>query len=87
MLIRRKAKGEPVKTVHAKIVGNKAVLPREEFERLVELARQTEDIELLTLEDDVPTAALMLLADECGAFEFWKELGEEVYSMQDGEPV
>jgi hypothetical protein len=87
MLIRRKAKGEQVKTVHAKIVGNKAVLPREEFEWLVKLARQTEDIQLLTLEDDVPTAALMLLADECGSFEFWKEQGEEVYSMQDGEPV
>jgi hypothetical protein len=43
--------------------------------------------ELLTFDDDVPTAALMRLADEGGVFEFWKEQGEEVYSMHDGEPV
>lgn len=74
-------------TVHAQLIGDKAVLSRDEFECLVELARRSERIELQVEEDDVPTAASMRLAETGGAFDFWKEEGEDLYSEEDGEPV
>ena len=45
-------------TVHARLIGGKVVLSRDEFECLVELERQSERIELQIEEDDVPTAAI-----------------------------
>jgi hypothetical protein len=74
-------------TVHAQLIGDKAVLSRDEFECLVELARRSERIELQVEEDDVPTAAIMQLAETGGAFDFWKEEGEDLYSEEDGGPV
>ena len=67
-------------TVHAQFVGDKAMLPRAEFERLVELARQSEGIELQMYEDDVPTLGIMLLAEQGGSFDFWNQEGEDIYS-------
>ena len=74
-------------TIHAQLIGDQALLPRSELERLVELARQSEAIDLELQEDDVPTRAIMRLAEQGGAFDFWKEEGENIYSAQDGEPV
>ena len=74
-------------TVHAQLIGDKVVLSRDEFECLVELARRSERIELQIEEDDVPTAAIMRLAETGGAFDFGKEEGEDLYSEEDGEPV
>jgi len=74
-------------TVHAQVVGDTALLPKAEFERLVELARQSEEIELQLLEDDLPTRSIMRLAEQSGAFDFWREEGEDIYSAEDGEPV
>ena len=74
-------------TVHALLIGDKALLSRDEFECLVELARRSERIELQVEEDDVPTAAIMRLAETGGAFDFWKEEGEDLYSEEDGEPI
>jgi hypothetical protein len=74
-------------TVHAQLLGDKAVLSRDEFECLVELARRSERIELQVEEDDVPTAAIMRLAETGGAFDFWKDEAEDLYSEEDGEPV
>jgi hypothetical protein len=37
-------------------------------------------------EDDVPTLGIMRLAEQSGAFDFWQE-GEDIYSIEDGEPV
>jgi hypothetical protein len=74
-------------TVHAQLIGDKAVLSRDEFECLGELARRSERIELQVEEDDVPTAAIMRLAETGGAFDFWKEEGEDLYSEEDDEPV
>lgn len=74
-------------TVHAQLIGDKAVLSRDEFECLVKLARRSQRIELQVEEDDVPTAAIMRLAETGGAFDFWKEEGEDLYSEEDGEPV
>jgi hypothetical protein len=46
-------------TIHVQCIGDKALLPQSEFERLVE---------------------------QSGAFDFWQE-GEDIYSIEDGEPV
>ncbi len=73
--------------IHARLIGDQAVLPRGELERLVELARQSEAIELELDADDVPTRAIMQLAEQGGAFDFWKQEGENIYSAQDGEPL
>jgi hypothetical protein len=73
--------------VHAQQVGNQAVLPWAEFERLVELARQHEEVEVRLREDDLPTLGIMRLIDQGGAFDFWQEEGEDIYSIEDGEPV
>lgn len=63
------------------------MLPHNELERLVELARQNEEIKLHIHEDNVSTLSLMRLAEQSGAFDFWKEEGEDIYSVEDGEPV
>jgi len=62
-------------------------LAKVEFECLVELARRSERIELQVEEDDVPTSTIMRLAETGGAFDFWQELGEDLYLEEDGEPV
>ena len=74
-------------TIHAQIIGDHAILPRSNLEWLVELARRSEEIELQMHEDDVPTLVLMRLVERGGAFDFWKEEGEDIYSAEDGEPV
>jgi hypothetical protein len=74
-------------TIHAQLIGDQAVLPRSELERLVEIARQSEPIDLELTEGDVLTREIMRLADQGGAFDFWKEEAENLYSPQDGEPL
>jgi hypothetical protein len=74
-------------TIHVQRVGDKAVLPQRDFDRLVELARQHEEIAVEMHQDDVPTLGVMRLAEEGGSFDFWKEAGEDIYSAEDGEPV
>jgi hypothetical protein len=73
-------------TVHAKLTGDKAVLPRGEFERLVELARQTEPVKVCPENED-PEAGFARLAVEGRAFDFWNEAGEDIYSGRDGEAL
>jgi hypothetical protein len=74
-------------TIHAQLIGDKAILRREELERLLELARRSEGIELQLDSDDVPTIGIMRLAEQGKAFDFWMEQGEDIYSAQDGEPI
>jgi hypothetical protein len=74
-------------TIHVQRVGDKALLPQNELERLVELARLREGIAVQIDEDDVPTLAVMRLVEEGGAFDFWQEDAEDIYSAEDGEPV
>ncbi|MFH1116882.1 MAG: hypothetical protein V1792_23445 [Pseudomonadota bacterium] len=74
-------------TIHVQHVGDQALLPRSEFERLLELARQCGEIVIRPSEDDVPTPGIMRLAEAGGAFDFWGEAGEDIYSPEDGEPV
>jgi hypothetical protein len=51
------------------------------------LARQYEEIAVQMHEDDVPTLGMMRLAEQGGAFDFWREASEDIYSAEDGEPV
>ena len=74
-------------TIHVQCIGDKALLPQSEFERLVELAQRYEEITVQMQEDDVPTLGIMRLAEESGAFDFRQEEGEDIYSIEDGEPV
>ncbi|MGH8072361.1 MAG: hypothetical protein ACRERE_45430 [Candidatus Entotheonellia bacterium] len=74
-------------TIHVQWIGDKALLPQSELERLVELAQRYEEITVQMQEDDVPTLGIMRLAEQSGAFDFWQEEGEDIYSIEDGEPV
>jgi hypothetical protein len=74
-------------TIHVQWIGDKALLPQSELERLVELAQRYEEITVQMQEDDVPTLGIMRLAEQSGAFDFWQEEGEDIYSLEDGEPV
>lgn len=74
-------------TIHAHLIGDRAVIPRQELERLIELARRCEPVELELDEEDVSTLDLMRLAETGGSFDFWLEKGEDIYTAQDGEPL
>ena len=74
-------------TIHVQCIGDKALLFQSDLERLVELAQRSEVITVLRQEDDVPTLGIMRLMEQGGAFDFWKEEGEDIYSAVDGEPV
>ena len=73
--------------IHAQLFDNSALLPRNEFERLVELARRNEAVEVQLQEDEASTQNMMRLAEQGGAFAFWREEGEDIYSVDDGEPL
>ena len=53
-------------TVHAQLVGDKAIVSRTEFEQLVVLARKSDEIDLQTQEEDLPTLGVMRLAERGG---------------------
>jgi len=74
-------------TIHVQHIGDKALLPQSELEQLVELARLHQGIAVEIEDDDVSTLAMMRLAEQGGAFDFWREEGEDVYAESDGEPV
>jgi len=73
--------------IHAQWIGEQAVVPKQDFERLLELARRSEPVGVQTTDDDLSTQAMMRLAATGGAFDFWNEPGEDVYSAKDGEPI
>jgi hypothetical protein len=74
-------------TIHAQMIGDQAVVPRQVLQRLLELARRGESVELELDEADVTTQNLIRLADTGGAFDFWLEEGEDIYTAQDGESL
>jgi len=74
-------------TIQAHLVGHMALIDRGDLDRLLELARRSEEVRLETAEDDLPTITQMRLAEQGGAFDFWKEPAEDIYSLQDGEPI
>jgi hypothetical protein len=68
--------------VHAQLVGDKAVLAREEFDQLMELARRSEEIELRLDEASIPTLGIMQLAEQSGAFD-WLANEDDIYTTDD----
>jgi hypothetical protein len=73
--------------IQAQLIGDRAILPRTQLEQLLELARRSEPVSLQLSNDDLPTVDVMRLAESGGAFEFWHDTGEDIYSATDGEPV
>ena len=73
--------------IHAQWFGEQAVVPKHDFERLLELARKSESIDVQAADEELTTQAMMRLAEAGGAFEFWNEAGEDIYSPQDGAPI
>lgn len=69
-------------TVRAQVVGEQVVLPRADLDRLLELARRVEEVDLQTQQDDLPALGLMLLAEQGGAFA-WLADEEDVYTVDD----
>jgi hypothetical protein len=78
--------GISMTTVRAELTEERAVIARDDFERLVELARRTEPVEVLP-DQERGEPDMARLAQEGGAFNFWKEVGEDIYSPQDGEAI
>ena len=74
-------------TIQAQIAGDSVLLPRDDFNCLVEIARRCEEIELHVLGGPVSTDDMMRLAEQAGAFDFWHDPGEQIYSLTDGDPV
>jgi hypothetical protein len=71
-------------TIHVQLMGDRALVPRSDLQRLVELARMTEPVELKVSSEELTTADMMRLAERGGAFDFWNEAGEDIYSLRDG---
>ncbi len=74
-------------TIHIRCIGEKVLVPQSELELLVKLAQRYEDITVQRQEDDVTTEDIMRLSEQSGAFDFWKDEREDIYSSKDGEPV
>ncbi len=60
-------------TIHVEEVGNRALIDRAELNKLLELARRTEDIQLEISDDEITTRDLMRLADAGGAFDWLRD--------------
>jgi hypothetical protein len=68
--------------LHAHLVGDTAVMPRAEFEKLVELARRSAEVAVHIEEDDTPAAGIRQLAEQGGAFA-WLAEEPDIYSVDD----
>jgi hypothetical protein len=75
-----------VTTIHTQWLGNKIIIPKEEFEQLIEIAKKREEIELQTTEL-VESGKIIDLLGKSGSFDFWKQEGEDIYSIEDGEAI
>jgi hypothetical protein len=69
-------------TVHAEIIGDKALVPRSELERLLEIARRSEPIQVEVNGPALLTQGIMELADAGGAFD-WLADEEDLYDLTD----
>ncbi len=69
-------------TIHAQVFGDQAILPRSELEQLIEVARQSAEVELQIEDDEISTRGLMRLTEQGGAFD-WLADEEDLYSEAD----
>jgi hypothetical protein len=74
-------------TIRIQRLGDKALLSQDELEQLLLLARRHEDVKVQLEEDDLPTTALMRFAEQGGAFDFWLDEAENIYTLEDGEAL
>ncbi len=68
--------------VHARLIGEEAVLPRLELDQIVAIARQSEEIRIEILQDTLPATGIMQLAEKGGAFD-WLADEKESYTVHD----
>ena len=68
-------------------IDGQAIVPKQDFELLLELARKSEPIDVHTADDELTTQSMMRLVETNGAFEFWNATGEDIYSEKDGGPI
>ncbi|MBI3248247.1 MAG: hypothetical protein HYZ50_17210 [Deltaproteobacteria bacterium] len=68
--------------LYAQLIGDKTVVSRAELERLVALARRSEEIELCLETEEIPTVGLLRLAEEGKAFD-WLAEEEDLYNVED----
>lgn len=73
--------------IHAQVIGDRVLLPLQEWERIVEIAQRSEEITIHSQPDDLSSSNWMRFIEMGGAFDFWKEEGEDIYTANDGEPV
>lgn len=73
--------------IHAQLLGSNVLLTRTDWDRLLGLARRSDEVEVRLEGGEVSTANLMRLAEEGGSFDFWHDDAENVYTLADGEPV
>ncbi len=70
--------------LHTQQIGaEKTLVDRAEFQRLVDVARRVEKVELIEIQDDLPTEALVRLVEEAGSFRFLDNPPEDVYTLND----
>ncbi len=70
--------------VHAQSVGSeKALVDRAELQKLIDVARQVEKVELIEVQDDLPVEGLMRLVQEGGSFDFLADPQEDIYTLDD----
>ncbi len=70
--------------VHAQPVGSeKALVDRAELQKLIDVARQVEKVELIEVEDDLPVEGLMRLVQEGASFDFLADPREDIYTLDD----
>ena len=69
-------------TIHVTEVGNRAWIDRDELNKLIELAKCGDDVNLEITGDEVTTQDLMRLADAGGAFD-WLRDEPDLYSEAD----
>jgi len=72
--------------IRVEVFGDKALLAKADLERLVKLAGRCEDVEV-TQQPEHLDSRLMQRAQKGGAFDFWVEEGEGIYSSSDGQAL
>lgn len=69
-------------TIHPTMIGNQVILPQDEWDRLLTLARQAAAVAVEGHEEDLPALGLMILAEKGGAFQ-WLAEEEDLYTWAD----
>jgi hypothetical protein len=77
-------RGFPMVKLHMQQIGaEKALVDRAEVQRLVDVARRVEEVELIEIQDDLPTVGLIRLVEEAGGLSFLEDPQEDVYTLND----